>query len=346
MSAAASGPQDQFQLLAQDLPPDVQKQAGRLFRQARKAVHAYDGTSTTEAPAIAALGSIEHLRNQHFPAINHAERMQAEASLSGLSCKRPYSTDALLDIMIKKASRLLRTLRREDADLPQLHTVELDAVLVKPGKQFSLETGSGSGYEAASSVQRLERLMGILLRNGVQLDQMILYKGKKPEGTLRQEPYQVVAIPHLDAEIAVCNEAGQTTLLAHPALGRYAYTTLDKDQLKLQPGVRCLDHRGESWERGITDFINGLPAGRKVDVKAFAAKPPPYQKDVVNQWVMNHIRETGLVPTPNTGQLIGAEAGETGSKLDTAIYYKLRGTKGLNAKNLLDIIRQHRTLVS
>ena len=65
-----------------------------------------------------------------------------------------------------------------------------------------------------------------------------------------------------------------------------------------------------------------------------------YTVEWVNARVADHIRETGSAPKLSTGQLIGAEAGETTQKLDGAIKKKGRGSQNFNASSLPDFIRQ------
>src|SRR5690606_21285793 len=71
---------------------------------------------------------------------------------------------------------------------------------------------------------RLAALITHLRNNGINgqsiyIDDLVITKGAVHKDMMRQHPYAIVQIPRLDAEIAVCDQIGETTFVKRGTVG-------------------------------------------------------------------------------------------------------------------------------
>ncbi len=336
-----------------ELSDDKKSALDMAFKAAAHGAAAYDGSEPTEVAAFSALVAFERLSNPVLPqGLAHDDKMAAEAALSvwlGRGTKRTYSTDGLMDVMSRRRCYVVRLASRPEAsEASALKRVKVKGVLIRPGKYpDGIQEGQGGApYEPAPSAPRFQQLLSLLLNNGVHLDDMLLYEGDAPKGTVRKAPYLVLAIPRRDIEIAVCNEVGQATFIATPMLGLYGYTTFEKDRLNALPNVsRIVYNNSEQWEADILARLQGQEIGKKVSIPVFAKKKPPFTEAVINAWVILHLIDSKdhCVPGQTSGPIIGNEH-DTWLSVQKGFWEKYRGLGNSPYKTLADFIQAQAAL--
>ncbi len=337
-----------------ELSDDKKSELKSAFKAAAHGAAAYDGSEPTENAAFSALDAFERLSQPLLPqGLAHDDKMAAEAALSvwlGRGTKRTYSTDGLMDVMSRRRRHVVQLAARPEAsEASALKRVKVKGVLIRPGKYpDGIQDGQGGApYEPAPSAPRFQQLLSLLLNNGVYLDDMLLYEGDTPEGTVRKAPYRVLAIPRRDIEIAVCDEVGQATFIATPMLGEYGYTTFEKDRLNALPNVaRVVYNNTEQWEADILTHLHGQAVGPKVSIPAFAKKKLPFSEAVINEWVIQHILESEEQRVPNfrSDVIIGNEHGDTWLGVEKGFVKKGRGLKNSHYNTLAQFIQAQAAL--
>jgi hypothetical protein len=255
-----------------------------------------------------------------------------------------------MDLMSRRQRQVVRrAVRPQEGQTSALKRLKVKGVLIRPGKwpEGIREGQGGIPYEPAASAPRFQQLLGLLLRNSIHLDDMLLYEGDMPEGTMRKAPYQVLAIPRRNIEIAVCDEVGQATFIATPMLGEYGYTTFEKDKLSALPNVsRIVYNISAQWEADILARLHGQEIGPKVSIPAFAKKKPNFTEAVVNDWVIQHLLESQVhcVPGQDSGPVTGNEHGDTWQSVHSAFVKKGRGLKNSPYNSLPHFIQEQAKL--
>ena len=322
----APSPQSDFNAQAAALPAGVQGDFAKRAVRAAKAAQAYNGSEKTLNAALAALGAIEAVRNLYFPNLtSHNDRMSAEAALvKAFSPSAAFNhTDDLLSLM-EVAAKENRRAANGDYSKIGIHTVRVAKPLAMPGPAPRLpqqNTKGGPAYQKAQPNERLEEVLGILNRNGISNDQLVLFEGPPPEGTLREQAYMVLAIPHRGVELGICNEEKQAVLAASPPLGPSAWETLRKSELYENYNVRAIHHSAH-FEAEVMAFVNTGIGGRAVSPRSYAAAPP-LSVAALDGLIIEHIRQTGRVPNAETKSIVGGR--ETGLALRKAIHSRHRG---------------------
>lgn len=232
----------------------------------------------------------------------------------------PETVDGFLDAIydfytaFKKASNskdIWNTLQNSGAIVK-----DTDQVFVKTdqGQLQEAKTDNSNSYKVRTE-PRLAMLISHLRNDGVNgqpiyMDDLVITKGKTDPDMMREHPYNIVQIPRLNMEIAVCDQIGETTFVKRGTVGPEFWDHMSKDQLKARDDVLNVDkHNEDHWWKQISDFLSGnaQQTDKKVNVQSWSNKKPNLDMDLIDQSLLAHRLATG-------NWLTGHEKGEDGKR--------------------------------
>ena len=235
------------------------------------------------------------------------EFLAAAGEVYDLKLKQATDLEATLHLLAKGGAVIRHT------QIPFVQTD--DGRLPPPGT-------SQSPYHIRTE-PRLRYLLALLKEHAVYTDDIVAHIGPIDRGMMRRFPYLILQIPRLDKEIAVCDQVGETTLVAGKIIGPDVWTQLTKDQLKTRPEIQSVHyHNRQHWENKITALLfDPADIGTKIDISRFSARKPPFDLDLIKQSILAHRRATGTWPTANSGAVeYGPYDGrETWGAIDAAL---------------------------
>lgn len=258
------------------------------------------------------------------------------AACAGL---RIQTVSDVLDIASRRFNALAQQLAHEEVGDNVLERG--GGVVVETGLYFlptdrrAPETGSGTGWNSGSAQPRLAMLLEGLQRKGIFTDDLILHKGRRQPGQMRERPYHIVEIPRLGAQIAVCDWVGEVTLVSTSRLPVGVWASGDKASLKLLPGVHAVRFTNpQEWFAGIWAHLSPQsPLRPKVNVQKEATRKRERNTfPLSEEFILHHARlyqEThgGEAPTTRSGPVEGLE-GETWFNWHNYLRKGVRGLPG------------------
>ncbi len=118
-----------------------------------------------------------------------------------------------------------------------------------------IQAGSGRGVEVAAYTPRLQRLLGLLRKNGIYSDDLAILDGILLTNQMRTRSYALVEIPRIGKAVLVCNEIGEATFVSQQLLQRASYGKT-KEELQAIEGVEKINFTTwEEWDRRITELL-------------------------------------------------------------------------------------------
>ncbi|MDH5722058.1 MAG: hypothetical protein OEY94_01890 [Alphaproteobacteria bacterium] len=196
--------------------------------------------------------------------------------------------------------------RLQNAELDDvLEQLRKGGALVIPSAKTFVQTGEGkiqppSGGGQSFKIETQPRL-AMLIKHLQEMDtkthtnNLIIRPCTVDPRMVRQLPYVLVQIPHLDKEIAVCDQVGETTFVGQRIIGPVLWESLSKDQLKARPDITAIKFNNEDyWWSEIKAILEGAEIKPKVkNLAAFARKKPPLDRQLIKLSLLAHRLATG-----------------------------------------------------
>ena len=130
----------------------------------------------------------------------------------------------------------------------------------------------------------------------IYMDDLVITQGRVDADMMREHAYNIVQIPRLDMEIAVCDQIEETTFVKKGTVGSEFWNHLSKDQLKERDDVVHVDRHSDSqWWNDISEFLSGNadPMGKKINVQTWINRKPKLDIDLVKESLLAHRQEAG-----------------------------------------------------
>lgn len=158
--------------------------------------------------------------------------------------------------------------------------VETGVVMVRTDpSRGHLMHGDGDGEvntPADKFAQVIELLLDPQTKIGGQrifMDDLVILKGELDPKKVRNRPYDVIQIPKIGKEIAVCDLIRQAMFVSHELQGPKLYAAMNKNELEHVMGMTRVRYQGD-WQGRMLGALSGnIPEKvQKVDVADFAEK--------------------------------------------------------------------------
>jgi hypothetical protein len=214
-----------------DSPEDMAGHYNVKLSAVMDAVEAYNGTVDAEERLFDRGGELESWIVETFgleegmaPPVELEEALgSAFGGQEGASMTIEGSLDKAIDYFES-------LLANQMVDLEVLK-VPLSGVILPPKPR----NGEGGGRESAScrrSLSKSSKLIMLLLRNGIYVDDLVVMEGDIPVGAHRKVGYRLFEIPRLNRQILVCDEIGEITFVVLGTFSRDSFVLNSKDEFK------------------------------------------------------------------------------------------------------------------
>jgi hypothetical protein len=294
-----------------DFSKEGKRQVKRWLLDASQAAEQFDGSESSEEKLFEPLSLFDDFVRAHDDDSMGSEREQkiAKVSFPDHPINMPLTVDGFLDVAAEFYDRLRK------ADTTQGNSdvwamLENAGAIVKQSDQVFVKTDEGQIQESQSdnsisyevrTEPRLAMLITHLRNDGVNgqsvyMDDLVITQGKVDTDMMREHPYNIVQIPRLDVEVAVCDQINETTFVKKGTVGLEFWDHLSKDQLKSRDDVAHVDrHNDEQWWSGISEFLSGNvdPTVKKINVNSWSARKPKLDIELIKQSLLAHRLETG-----------------------------------------------------
>ncbi len=318
----------------------------------------FDGSEHSEAKLYDPLDLFDNFCrvNNDGEQSNEMEVKVAKVAFPEHPIDMPENIDGFLDIV----SGFYKRLSSKTTDNSDIWDVikngggivhDSDKVFVKTdgGNLQDAKSSKPSSYEVRTE-PRLALLMAHLRNDGVNgtpiyMDDLAITKGKVSKDMMREHPYNIVQIPRINMEIAVCEQIGETTFVKQGCIEEDFWDYLKKDELKARADVLDVTRRSDrQWWGEISSFLEGnaKPEAKKVNVKSWVKKKPNLDRELIKESLLAHYLATGE-PLNSTDEEEGSKAGsyklehgyyagkETVKSIDSALVTD--GQRGLKGKS-------------
>jgi len=273
-----------------------------------EAATTYDGSEASENNLFSSLTLFEDFSRSLNEGSTSGEWEQkiSEVAFPNHPVDMPTNVDGFLEVASSLYDRILNA--KSDFDIWE--ALEGAGAVIKDSDSVFVKTDEGNIAETTSETPssyevRTEPRLAILvshLRNdgvngqSVYMDDLVITRGNVDKNMMRERPYNIVQIPRLNMEVAVCDQVGETTFVKRGAVGTEFWNYLTKDQLKARDDVFNVDRRSdEQWWSEISGFLmgNSKPTAKKVKVKSWSNKKVNLDTELIKESLLTHIIETG-----------------------------------------------------
>lgn len=288
-----------------------------FYTSAFNAAHSFDGSERADQAFYKPLILLdEFISAQNVDRDEASEKQVAHFAFpEGLPANMPETIDGFLDI----ASKFYDHLRNNTSDVDIYGMIENAGGIIKESDQVFVKTDEGhiqykkSDHPESYRVETEPRLAMIIdhLRNDgvngqpIYMDDIVVTRGSVSNDMMRDHPYNIVQIPRIDMEIAVCDQIGQTTFIKKGVSEtKFWGGNLTKNQLKSRGDINHVDrHNDEQWWNDISKYLSdeAQPTKMKVNVKRWS---PPLDRESVKATLLAHYRAEGDVLTRHMREYI------------------------------------------
>ncbi len=143
------------------------------------------------------------------------------------------------------------------------------------------QTGRQQGWRETKTAPKLAELIAFLQGKGIFYDDLILVRGAVSRSQMRQEPYILVDIPRLHAQIAVCDQIGEASFAAQGTHTPQFWATASKPELAMTEGIRRIPYAplwtDELWSHVMQgrNTEQSLKTGfDPAQIRLYAERPP------------------------------------------------------------------------
>ncbi len=287
---------------------EEKKQVQGWLLQSFEAASTFDGSEASEDKLYHPLSLFEDFVRAHNDG-SLSEELELSVSQNTFPThpvEMPETVDGFLDIATEFYERLKNTSPEFDVfEMIQNAggiVTESDKVFVHTddGKLQRGHVDNTQSYEIKTE-PRLAILIEHLRNDGVNgqsiyMDDLVITQGKVSDEMMREHPYNIVQIPRINMEIAVCDQIGETTYVKKGTIGAEFWDHLSKDQLKEHEDVTNVDrHNDQQWWGEISSFLSGNaePTKRKVKVESWSKKKPNLDIILIKECLLAHREKTG-----------------------------------------------------
>ena len=291
------------------LSKEEKSQIKNWLSESFQAAQEFDGSEVSEERLFYPLSLFDDFVRAH--ADDETEPSELERKVSDVAfpdhpVNMPLTVDGFLDTASEFYDRLTDT--KADTDVYALIesaggiVQQSEQVFVKTDeRQLNTATSDASQSYEVKTEPRLAMLIAHLRNDGVNgqsvyMDDLVITQGQVDDAMMREHPYNIVQIPRLDMEIAVCDQIGETTFVKKGITSTELWNYLSKDQLKAREDIIHVDrHNDKQWWNEISSFLSGNaePKKRKVNVESWSTKKPKLDRDLVKITLLAHWQATG-----------------------------------------------------
>ncbi|MGH1379211.1 MAG: hypothetical protein ACRBB3_10365 [Alphaproteobacteria bacterium] len=310
------------------MPELTQEEKDKLrmwLSESFQAVQDFDGSEASEERLFYPLSLFdEFVRAQvdETANISDLERKVSEIAFPEHPVNMPLTVDGFLDTASEFYERLINI--KANTDIFTL--IENAGGVVQNSEMVFVKTDDGhlqvrkgenpQDFEVKTE-PRLAALIAHLRNDGVKgqsiyMDDLVINRGQVSDTMMREYPYNIVQIPRLDVEIAVCDQVGETTFVKKGTVGAEFWDHMSKEQLKSRDDVSAVNrYNDQQWWEDISKIIcdSVEPDNKKVVVNKWINKAENLDIDLVKASLLAHRLQTGI--WLNSGQK--APNGGTGS---------------------------------
>ena len=171
------------------------------------------------------------------------------------------ASERLLELAIKRLNQVCRGDIDQICRALQIHAIEAGSDILPSGDgevQMALDETSHE-FGPTKQHERFQILVRTLLESGIYSDDLVVIKGKVPEGRFRKSPYYLIEVPIKDLQFMVCQETNQASFIMRGMISREELFSLDKDTLmaKYPNEITRLFWRGEdNYREAILNALN------------------------------------------------------------------------------------------
>ena len=286
---------------------EEKKQVQSWLLQSFEAASSFDGSEASEERLYNPLSLFDDFVRAHNDG-SPSEELEISVSRNAFPkhpVEMPETVDGFLDIATEFYERLKDT--SPEFDIFEIIqnaggiVTESDKVFVHTD-EGQLQRGHGDNTQSyeIKTEPRLAILIEHLRNDGVNgqsiyMDDLVITQGKVSAEMMREYPYNIVQIPRINMEIAVCDQIGETTFVKKGTIGAEFWDHLSKGQFKEHEDVTNVDrHNDQQWWGEISSFLSGNaePTKRKVNVESWSKKKPSLDIILVKESLLAHHEET------------------------------------------------------
>lgn len=211
--------------------------------------------------------------------------------------------------------------------------IDSGVVLVRtnPERAHLENNGGDGGGEINVPEDKFARVIDLLLSadiggQRIYMDDLVVQKGEFDKHMVRSRPYDVIQIPKISKEIAVCDLNGQAMFVSPQIHGPKLYAVMNKQELEHVMGItRVTSHAG--WEDRMLDALGtDVPeAAQKIDVAKFAktqkSAKMPLSPEIVGLALLKYAampEHNGEMASQRTTDTVPDMPGENWKRLDQA----------------------------
>lgn len=237
------------------------QQVKKWLQAAFNAASSYNASRLSEKKLFEPLSLFDHFVRTHGDAPHTSKQEQEiiESSYPDHPAEMPVTVDGFLDLASAFYARLKNAssnvhMKSADSSAEFWATLENSGAVIQKSEKIFVKTDEQK-LQPATSAQprsytiktepRLASLIEHLRNEGVNgksiyIDNLVIIRGEVSKDMMRAHPYHIVQIPHLDMEIAICDQIGETTFVKKGTMGPVFWDSLTKDQLKARKEVNPL----------------------------------------------------------------------------------------------------------
>ncbi|PCJ01922.1 MAG: hypothetical protein COB14_03125, partial [Alphaproteobacteria bacterium] len=291
-----------------ELSGDEKQDIRTWLTQAFVAAAAFDGSEQADNDFYQPLEMFDDFVRTHAfkGGESHLESAVASAAFpEGYPVNMPYNVDEFLDSILPFYQRLVeakvdlqRMLEEGGADVRESTR---NFVNTDEGHMHAATSDKSRSYEVKTQL-RLASLIAHLRNDGVMIggenqpiymDDLRITFGKVDPDMMREYPYNIVQIPRLNMEIAVCEQASETTFVKRGTVDDVFWDVMSKNDLKARADVWDVPrHNDTQWWNDITRKLSGnaVPSLKKVNVIRWV---PSVALDLAKETLLAHYQATG-----------------------------------------------------
>jgi phospholipid N-methyltransferase len=287
---------------------EEKRQVRKWLQAAFTAAKDYDASARAEKKLFEPLSLFDHFARTRgdTPPTPASEQKIIEISYPDRPPDMPVTVDGFLDL----TSVFYTRLKNANSTPDFWTTLENSGAIIQKSEKIFVKTDEQSFQPAASgrhnsytvkTEPRLAMLIEHLRNEGINgksiyTDNLVITRGTVSKDMMRTHPYHIVQIPHLDMEVAVCDQIGETTFAKKGTVGPVFWDSLTKDQLKAREDVIHVDrHNDRQWWNEIASFLSGHsdPKAEPINLKSWIKKPFKLDLELVKTSLLVHRLITG-----------------------------------------------------
>ena len=291
-----------------DLSKEEKQQLKKWLSDSFQAIKHLDGSEVSEEKVYAPLSLFDDFvraKIDGIPTIND-EKEFVQAAYSEYPEDMPETVDGFLDSI----SDFYNSFKNASSPNEIWKTLQDSGAIIKDTDNVFVKTDNGQLHEsknktpskyAIKTEPRLAMLIAHLRNDGVNgtpvyMDDLVITKGKADPSIVRENPYNIVQIPRLNMEVAVCDQVGETTFVKAGTIGFEFWDHMSKDQLKERNDILHVDKNNkDQWWQDISGFLSGNAelSEKKINVKSWINKKPNLDIELIDESLLTHQRQTG-----------------------------------------------------